>query len=188
MDDGTSGLFAIKARGGITVVQVPIDALVPEMPLNALKAVDVDYCLPLAKMPPLIEKLANQPVVKISSSQALDIAIADSPSSRNEAQPNFVCPECDGPVTRYQEGSEVNFGYKIGHRFSLQSLSEAHEEALERCLRTAIRNLSDRVAIQRERAVKFHEKKNIEQANVAQEIANQAEHDAQMLREIIERL
>jgi len=162
MDDGTSGLFAIKARGGITVVQDPIDALVPEMPLNALKAVDVDYCLPLAKMPPLIEKLANQPVVKISSSQALDIAIADSPSSRNEAQPNFVCPECDGPVTRYQEGSEVNFGYKIGHRFSLQSLSEAHEEALERCLRTAIRNLSDRVAIQRERAVKFHERKNIE--------------------------
>jgi hypothetical protein len=48
--------------------------------------------------------------------------------------------------------------------------------------------LSDRAAIQRERAAKFYEKKNIEQANVAQEIASQAERDAQMMREIIERL
>jgi two-component system, chemotaxis family, protein-glutamate methylesterase/glutaminase len=188
MDDGISGLFAIKARGGITVVQDPNEALVPEMPLNALKAVDIDYCLPLAKIPPLIEKLAYEPVAKISGSQALNVAMTDSPSSRKEGQPNFVCPECNGPLTRYQEGGEINFSCKIGHRFSLQSLSEAHEEALERGLWTAVRTLSDRAAIQRERAVKFYEEKNIEQANIAQEIANQAEHDAQMLCEIIERL
>jgi two-component system chemotaxis response regulator CheB len=186
MDDGTSGLFAIKARGGVTVVQDPNEAFVPEMPLNALKAVDVDYCLPLAKIPPLIEKLANEPVAKISSSQALNVAMTNSPSSRKESQPNFVCPECNGPLIRYQEGNEVNFGCKIGHRFSLQGLSEAQEDALERGLWTAIRTLSDRAAIQRECAVKFQEEKNTERANIAREVANQAEHDAQMLCEIID--
>jgi two-component system, chemotaxis family, protein-glutamate methylesterase/glutaminase len=184
MDDGTSGLFAIKARGGVTVVQDPTDAFVPEMPMNALKKVDIDYCLPLIKIPQLIAKLANESVMTTSTPQPGD-AMAAASSSRIE--PDFVCPECNGPLTRYQEGTDVKFCCKIGHRFSMQGLTEAHEDALERGLWTAIRTLSDRAAIQRERAVQFQKEKNTDQANTAVEIANQADSDIRLLYEIMER-
>lgn len=39
LDDGASGLYAIKDRGGMTVVQDPADALFPDMPRNALQSV-----------------------------------------------------------------------------------------------------------------------------------------------------
>src|SRR5437016_903477 len=42
LDDGTLGLEAIHRHGGTTVVQDPEDALVPDMPRNALENVEID--------------------------------------------------------------------------------------------------------------------------------------------------
>ena len=46
--DGAAGLAAIKAGGGITVVQDPNDAEVPTMPNAALASHSPDHVLPLA--------------------------------------------------------------------------------------------------------------------------------------------
>src|SRR5512138_1119018 len=43
LDDGTSGLWSIKLRGGTAVVQDPSDAMHRSMPLNALDHVAVDH-------------------------------------------------------------------------------------------------------------------------------------------------
>src|SRR5262249_40455051 len=43
MDDGTAGLWEIKRRGGIAVVQNPEEALYPSMPLSALREIEADY-------------------------------------------------------------------------------------------------------------------------------------------------
>src|SRR5438876_8925128 len=50
LDDGTAGLWQIKRRGGIAMVQNPTDARHPSMPLNALQNVEVDLCVPLVKI------------------------------------------------------------------------------------------------------------------------------------------
>src|SRR3954470_12372525 len=50
LDDGTAGLWTIKSRGGVAIVQDLADAEVPSMPQNALAAVEVDYTLPVSKM------------------------------------------------------------------------------------------------------------------------------------------
>lgn len=41
--DGVAGLQAIHEAGGQCLVQDPLDALFPDMPLNALREVEVDY-------------------------------------------------------------------------------------------------------------------------------------------------
>jgi two-component system, chemotaxis family, protein-glutamate methylesterase/glutaminase len=59
LDDGASGLRMIKQRGGMAIVQDPLDAQAPSMPLNALRLVDVDYCLPMAEIASLLTDLTN---------------------------------------------------------------------------------------------------------------------------------
>ncbi|GHO58900.1 hypothetical protein KSB_73750 [Ktedonobacter robiniae] len=62
LDDGTSGLFTIKHKCGIAIVQDPRDALYPSMPQSAREYVDVDYTFPLKEIAPLLTRLAHEPV------------------------------------------------------------------------------------------------------------------------------
>jgi two-component system chemotaxis response regulator CheB len=59
LDDGVAGLFAIKARGGLAVVQNPADAAAPSMPRAALRYVDPDYCMPARDLGPLLSLLSK---------------------------------------------------------------------------------------------------------------------------------
>jgi len=61
LDDGTSGLVAIKRCGGVAVVQDPSDALFSEMPQSAVDVADVDYCVKLPEMAALPSRLAHDP-------------------------------------------------------------------------------------------------------------------------------
>jgi two-component system chemotaxis response regulator CheB len=56
---GTAGLIAIKRHGGISIVQDPDDAEHPQMPRSAIREADVDYCLPLEKIGPLLSRLGS---------------------------------------------------------------------------------------------------------------------------------
>jgi len=57
--DGAAGLAAIKAKGGMAVVQDPEDAAFPDMPGSALGRVDVDYRLRLAEIAPRLVDLTS---------------------------------------------------------------------------------------------------------------------------------
>lgn len=58
--DGTAGLIAIKRAGGISIVQSPSDAEVPDMPTSGLLNDSPDH-VPLAEeLGPLIERLVEQ--------------------------------------------------------------------------------------------------------------------------------
>ena len=60
LDDGTAGVCAVKERGGVVIVQDPRTALYSPMPENALRAVQVDYCVPLAEIAGLVVKLVRE--------------------------------------------------------------------------------------------------------------------------------
>ena len=60
LDDGTTGLHAVKERGGTTVVQDPDDALHPDMPRNALAGTTVDYIVPVGEIGELLGRLVAE--------------------------------------------------------------------------------------------------------------------------------
>ena len=197
LDDGAAGTFAIKNRGGLAVVQDPADALAPGMPLSAMRNVEVDHCVPLDEIAPLLAKLARTKALSKhgnkndnnNHNEKKEAAMAKEkkPGFRDDAV-SFVCPECSGPLYEEKAGRLVKFNCQIGHSFSPESLTEAHSEALERALWIAIRTLNERIAIH-EALMREHEaKKNFDLARRMEETAKSASDDVTMIREILDRI
>ena len=59
LNDGAAGACAVKECGGLVIVQDPRTATHSSMPENALRAVQVDYCVPLAEIPGLLVELVR---------------------------------------------------------------------------------------------------------------------------------
>ena len=62
LDDGTAGLRAIKAQGGLAVVQDPDEAFARSMPDSARLHVDIDYIEPMAQLASRLGQLVADPV------------------------------------------------------------------------------------------------------------------------------
>ena len=192
LDDGSAGLFAVKSRGGIAIVQDPLEALDASMPKSALRNVDVDHCVPLAEMPALLVKLTHSPI-RLSQKNGKEkgnkrnMSQAKKPGFRDDAV-SFVCPECNGPLYETREGKLIKFNCQIGHSFSPESLTEAHTDALERALWIAIRTLNERIAIHEALAQQQRELENTLLAERLAETASSASHDVKLIREVLDRL
>ena len=192
LDDGSAGLFAVKSRGGIAIVQDPLEALDAGMPRNALRNVRVDHCVPLTEMPSLLVKLTHSriPISKKNGTEKgskRNMSQAEKPSFRDDAV-SFVCPECNGPLYETREGKLIKFNCQIGHSFSPESLTEAHTDALERALWIAVRTLNERVAIHEALAQQQREVENTLLAERLTETASSASHDVKLIRAILDRL
>ena len=66
-DDGVRGLIAIKAAGGISIVQDPAEALHPSMPRKAIVYHHVDAVLPVARIGAALSALANGGPVEVEA-------------------------------------------------------------------------------------------------------------------------
>jgi two-component system chemotaxis response regulator CheB len=62
LDDGTSGMLAIRRAGGATIVQDPADALYGGMPRSVLEQMTVDRVLPASAIAGALVALAGQTV------------------------------------------------------------------------------------------------------------------------------
>ena len=59
LEDGTEGAMAIKAHGGVVIVQDPTDAAHPSMPQDVLLHSKVDACVPLPAIVPAIVRCVD---------------------------------------------------------------------------------------------------------------------------------
>lgn len=160
LDDGASGLRAIHRCGGIAVVQQPADATYPEMPKAALRATPEARVLPSAEMAAALEELVRQPAPPppVTPEQILleaRLAAGDMDATREiearGAGTNLSCPECGGPLN-LQPGDMLRFRCRLGHAFSIASLSAGSRDAVEESLWVAIRLLEQRANIDRTRS------------------------------------
>jgi two-component system chemotaxis response regulator CheB len=184
LDDGTMGLQAVKRRQGIAVVQAPHDALVPSMPQRALESVEVDYCLPLAEIAPLLVQLANEPARETSAGGG------ESPVESNLGEPpesisGFTCPDCHGALWEMHDDALVRFRCRVGHTFSPDSLLEGQVEGLESALWSDIRGIEERAALTRHLGRRMRERGLLNSAARFDERAQQIEQQAELLRQFI---
>jgi two-component system chemotaxis response regulator CheB len=153
LDDGTAGLHAVKSFGGIAIVQDPKEAFAPAMPQSALRNVEVDHCLPLAKIGPLLMRLAKSRVVlrnKQGSSRVTKRSMRPKEMEIEFGLPtSFVCPECNGPLWETKPGRSLQFRCHVGHAYSPDSLLADHADGLERSLWSTMRRFDERAGLLR---------------------------------------
>jgi two-component system chemotaxis response regulator CheB len=195
LDDGTAGLLAIKRRDGIAVVQDPHEALYPSMPQSALEKVAVDYCLPLASIPPLLVHLANEPPREVTLPVAKDMEMetkivqmdADAlQSEENIGNPSTLsCPECGGVLWELRDGELLRFRCRVGHAFSLDSVLAEQTEAVERALWVALKVLEENQHLSLRIASRAHERGQDWLARRFEARAHDVEQHATLIQQVL---
>jgi len=159
LDDGTSGLWMIKQRGGLAVVQDPLDAEVPSMPRHAIREVKVDYIVPADEIAGLLVRLSGEQVETSGSEMEkedlnkLEINIAAEDSAfengiMNFGDPSpFSCPDCHGVLFKLQEGERERYRCHTGHAFSADSLLSMITENIETSLWNAMRGVEESIIL-----------------------------------------
>ncbi|QNF34836.1 chemotaxis protein CheB [Adhaeribacter swui] len=160
LDDGTSGLWTIKHRGGLAIVQQPEEAEVPSMPQSALEAVQIDYCLPVQEIASLLVKLTSeiapkekqvpmeeQNKIKTEVRIALqDKALEQGVQDLGQLTP-YACPECHGVLSAIKEGNIIRYRCHTGHAYSADSLLTSITENIEDSLWGTIRGIEESVIL-----------------------------------------
>jgi two-component system chemotaxis response regulator CheB len=141
LDDGTSGLAAIKAAGGLTVVQDPDEAAFPGMPTSAAAYVTPRHVVPLAEIPGILVQFAEEVVTLPLEDPPEGESMLDE--SRDQGPSEFTCPECGGTLW-LSDGEPMRFRCRVGHSFSSESLLLGKDSAVENAVWAAIVALEER--------------------------------------------
>ncbi|MGI8582845.1 MAG: chemotaxis protein CheB [Chitinophagaceae bacterium] len=157
LDDGTTGMLAIKRSGGITIVQDPNEAEYPDMPLSVLNNIEVDYCIPLTAMGEIISGITQTtpeekpaPDDVIIESRIAERVVVDYENVKQLGEKSiYACPDCGGglwDITKAgdDKGSVVRYRCHIGHSYSEKDLVIKQGEIFESTLWTALRIMEER--------------------------------------------
>ncbi len=156
LNDGASGLEAIKRCGGIAVVQDPADAIADEMPRSAIQATTVDLSVPSARIGDVLSEMAREPAgpgVPIPPDIRLEVDIAagervDSEVLRRIADPApLTCPSCGGVLSAIRGSKPLRFRCQVGHGLTADIVAKEQENAVDEALRVALRIIEERAEL-----------------------------------------
>jgi two-component system chemotaxis response regulator CheB len=198
LDDGTAGLWTIKHRGGIAIVQNPLDAEVPSMPENALREVEIDYSVSVAEIPDLLVRLSKETVAESSEvnmeedeKTKIEIRIAAQDSAfesgvmkLGELTP-YTCPECHGVLSTLKDGKLMRFRCHTGHAFSADALLTTVTENIEDSLWSAIRGVEESIMLLNHLGDHFAEINQTKLAAMYFKKAKEAEQRARFVRQAV---
>jgi two-component system chemotaxis response regulator CheB len=155
LNDGASGLWAIKRRGGTAIVQHPLDAQSQDMPLAALGAVDADEVVDSSRLAEVLVRTAAAdapPDLPPPTGLALEVLIAaggrlGSDSLAKIADPAaLTCPECHGVLSEVRGERPLRYRCQIGHAQTADVLA-AQTGEVRQAVRVALRIMEERVTL-----------------------------------------
>ncbi|MDQ3018029.1 MAG: chemotaxis protein CheB, partial [Bacteroidota bacterium] len=153
LDDGTSGMSAIKRSGGTCVVQDPNEAEYPDMPLSVINNLDVDYVVTLHEIGSLIATITRlktgrkqavpKDVIaesKIAETTAVGIAEVEKIGKISV----FACPDCGGNLWSMEDDIIKRYRCHIGHAYTEKDLVIKQAETASTTLWVAVRMMEER--------------------------------------------
>jgi two-component system, chemotaxis family, protein-glutamate methylesterase/glutaminase len=153
LSDGTSGMLAIKRCEGLTIAQDPNQAEVPDMPLSVLENMEVDHCIPLSEMAPVIEEHIagfEKKNVEIPADIVREAEIAEKSATGIDQIQDlgersvYSCPDCGGHLWEMTSEKISRYRCNIGHAYTEREFFIKQAEALESTLWVAVRIMEER--------------------------------------------
>jgi two-component system chemotaxis response regulator CheB len=153
LDDGTSGMTAIKRSGGICIAQDPEDAAHPDMPRSVIVNVGVDHSMPIAEMGALLSQLVRirpgrrkpPPDDVVTEARIARRVLSDLPSVEKLGdQVPYNCPDCGGVLWQIKDGDLLRYRCHTGHAFTSAVLLTVQSAKIEETLWTALRMFEER--------------------------------------------
>jgi two-component system chemotaxis response regulator CheB len=155
LNDGASGIRAVKACGGTAIVQHPLDAIADQMPLAALEAVEPNRIVTAQDLGPLIAEMVGEEAgqeKECPPALPLEVDIAAGARLGAErlkaiADPTaLTCPDCDGVLSEVRGETPLRFRCQIGHATTAEVL-ESRAQKVDAALRVALRVMEERVTL-----------------------------------------
>lgn len=198
LDDGTAGLVAVQARGGVGVVQDPDEAMYPSMPRSAIDVAAPQHVVPLSEMPALLRDLVAAPVPPddrpVSDLMEAETQIARRAPASCVTPPELgpaaglACPDCNGGLFWIEEGGLTRYRCRVGHAWSPQSLVARQASATETALWTALRTLEEKAALTNDLADRSASQGYDNSRTVFSEQSAEALEAARLVRELLQRV
>jgi two-component system chemotaxis response regulator CheB len=196
LDDGSAGLWAIKRRGGLAVVQDPNEAEYADMPRNAMRSAQVDAALPVAEIAWRLPEWTREKVeaateapsqrmaseVRMASEHHIEIEEMDSLGRRT----GLTCPECGGAMWEVDETSQPRFRCHVGHAYSLATFAEDQSTRVEAAIWAAMRALEENVRIAERLAQSAFARGEHDRAAYHEDRSLASARHAQALRDLLE--
>lgn len=198
-DDGRSGMRAIQKRGGVTIVQDPLEALFPSMPLSVLQDIKVDYSIPLADIPPLLDMLSRQTAedesrYPVSDEVEIEARIAEQEMESDEMIASveklgriskLTCPECNGALWEMKDEHMLRYRCHVGHAYSAEALSDGQSQMLEVALWSAVRALEEQMMLSRRIVERARRANRTQSAAMFEKRAQEAEENSCVIRRLL---
>ena len=153
LDDGTSGMYAIKRSGGNCIVQNPEEAAFDEMPNSVLRNMEVDFMVPIAEMGDILHTILLESVCKeqeVPPQIQLEAKIAkrltsnmDDVAKLGDFTP-LTCPDCGGAMVKIEGEHLVRYRCYTGHTFTEKFLESEQLKRIEESIWVSIRMLEER--------------------------------------------
>jgi two-component system, chemotaxis family, protein-glutamate methylesterase/glutaminase len=158
MDDGVSGLAAIQAVGGGTVVQDPRDAIAGGLPEAALQALTPDHVAPAPEIGPILAELAAKPLPdRLPAADVSADALLREPRDLPVEGADITCPDCGGALQSIKAGPIPRYRCRVGHVFAGATLLDRKGYELEAALWAAVRTLEETASVSRRLAERSRE-------------------------------
>jgi two-component system chemotaxis response regulator CheB len=196
MYDGSAGLLAVRAAGGLAVVQDPGDAPVADMPYNASQVAGADFVVPIAELADVLIKQVGQPIAEPKNAPAtnppdrmaetVETAMAEQARTERRGEVSvFTCPECGGTLWQTDDEQLLQFRCHVGHNYSAEALLSEQRENLEAALWTAGRTFRENGVLSRQLAAMERARKNTDVAARFDEHAERATRYGELIERFI---
>jgi len=153
LEDGTSGMSAIKKCGGLCIVQDPDEAEFSDMPLSVINKIQVDYIEPLKNIGHCIDSIATAPLPRIQpvpEELRIEASLSEKMASDVESlslianQSNFSCPDCGGRLWAVKNDILHRHRCYTGHVYTERLLQDLQDSHIDNSVWVSIRMLEEK--------------------------------------------